>query len=867
MVASSSRAARLTCNLALLRRGSSLSTRVCITFSTTSTSPANLIFFQWQLPNYHFRTSHSSFAYPQRTPALSIMTRTKQAARRGTGAKRGNPRPSHQSPDRSQGNPPSQQPGNETTSNTSTPDRLTQSQQGDYSDHYTWYCQNRINIYAAVDSWRSYRNDTTNLQTATGSQSPYQPSPPPFGIGQQQVQPLGSQAATAGAWTNYRRHSQEMSSPPPLGQQVYPTASQGMNPTALSFHPSTSAEHSHFTPYQPLRSVHNYARYPSYRVDKFCRVSNGTAERQMIQLARNALQGLSQAQPQSQAQRQSLVQPQGQVRSQPAGQNQGTGRYRLRPKPEPAVETPPATLRDRYPLRQRPHEQIAPSSTVATHRIVSSVERSGNASSRYIPPAQRVSPAPNWNREVPGPAAPTPTKDYKRDADFEPVIRSKPQKLLVVLDLNGTLLVRPNKRKPQNIIVRPGVPALLDYLFRNHVVMIYSSTKPQNCAAIIEKFFLPDQRALLAAVWARDRLGLTQVQYDSKVQVYKKLEPIWQDQRIQSRAEPGRSWDHSNTVLVDDSQLKALAQPHNLLQIPEFLNNEPKDGIQAKLDWRRGEEAIVQSVQQKLEELKWQVSVSRLIREWQTGKRQAPGVVDESVDQNALQHGEGRAPSPSPAPSISDRESSYEPRQLQTPRDSPMSIVEEDIPQYEPVETKSDDGVSSGDEGGATLTGLESQINRNLSLHRISPDRNLDQTRQTAGAAMGVGAVATTNVTRQVKLSELPASHRERTDLAREAQEDSRVFGKSPGASKVQTRQQSGDPGGAQGKETSEGHGIQGGESRATRKAQADGTLSQKDKAAGGTSIAGNDDRGLDGHARQGGMAVDEPLTPESLGA
>jgi hypothetical protein len=212
---------------------------------------------------------------------------------------------------------------------------------------------------------------------------------------------------------------------------------------------------------------------------------------------------------------------------------------------------------------------------------------------------------------------------------------------------------------------------------------------------MIEKFFRPDQRAALAAVWARDRLGLTPEQYDNKVQVYKKLEPIWQDNAIQMKAEPGKRWDQSNTVLVDDSQIKARAQPHNLLQIPEFLNNEPKTGLQAKLDWRLDEEAIVQSVQQKLEQLTWQVDVSRLIREWRTGKRQAPGVVDETVDQKALQNVEDRAPSPTPDPSIGERESSYQPQQLRTPRESPMPVSEINQPQYMPVEVETDDGSES----------------------------------------------------------------------------------------------------------------------------------------------------------------------------
>lgn len=136
----------------------------------------------------------------------------------------------------------------------------------------------------------------------------------------------------------------------------------------------------------------------------------------------------------------------------------------------------------------------------------------------------------------------------------------------------------------------------------------------------------------MAGVWARDKLDLTKLQYDNKVQVYKKLQKIWADKTIQTKSEPGRRWDQSNTILVDDSQSKALAQPHNLLQVPEFEDNAPHQKA-ALQKWRLEQEEIVKSLEQKLEELKWQVDVSRLIREWQTGKTTAPGVVDETVDQ------------------------------------------------------------------------------------------------------------------------------------------------------------------------------------------------------------------------------------------
>ena len=364
-----------------------------------------------------------------------------------------------------------------------------------------------------------------------------------------------------------------------------------------------------------------------------------------------------------------------------------------------------------------------------------------------IPEKPRNSPRPGWVAEVRPPSPPSPSKDYEEKAGLDPVPQDAPARLLVILDLNGTLLFRPNKTNPRRIIVRPGVPAFLDYLFRNHVVMVYSSARPENCAAMLDQIFRPDQKTVVAAVWARDKLGLTTAQYNVKVQVYKKLEPVWRDKNIQKRAGPSRVWDQTNTVLVDDTKLKALAQPHNLLQIPEFMSKEPKT-IQARLDWWRNEELMVQSVQQKLEELKFQTDVSRLIRQWQTGARPAPGVVDETVDQKALQNLDGREASLTPAPSVSDRQVSVNPQQLDTPCASPLPNDQKDLPQYKPVGVE-DDGVSSGDEGGMTLDDLEQDINRNLSISQNPAKQKLSQPRQTAGAASAAGYAATTDETQR----------------------------------------------------------------------------------------------------------------------
>ncbi|KIW96840.1 uncharacterized protein Z519_02231 [Cladophialophora bantiana CBS 173.52] len=555
-------------------------------------------------------------------------------------------RPNHgQQPAPAGVTPQDLQPWNGGANDASMPDRVGQIRQGDY---YDCYSQDRIDIYNAVDSWRSYGNDNSSLKTGTNFQSFYSSYHGYVGGPQHRMDPL---------------------------------APQGVNAGSSVFQPS-HVRPSHYTPYQPLRSVHNYARYPTYRVDKLYRISDGTRERDIVQQAQNVLP---------------MAQPQ--------------------------------TL-SRYQFRERKPAQITPYSVAATAGTpVSSVEAASKRGHVGTVPITKGSQRSRWVRDATPPPTPTASEEYKRKAALAPAIRDAPQKLLVILDLNGTLLVRPNRHRPRNIIVRPGVTQLLDYLFQNHIVMVYSSTKPDNCAAMVDQFFHPTQRSAMAGVWARDKLGLNKVQYDSKVQVYKKLEPIWEDKKIRKKAGPGQRWDQSNTVLVDDSHLKGLGQPHNLLQIPEFLNNAPREGGQALLNWQREQEQIVYSIQQKLEELKWQVDVSRTIREWQTGKRQAPGVVDETVDQKALQVTQNRELSPTPsiassAPSVGQLESSI-PQQLGAPEASTLSDTESS-------DTYDQGGGSGGVKTPAEATNslldeLEKEIDRNLNLDQ-DRSRGADQT-------------------------------------------------------------------------------------------------------------------------------------------
>jgi hypothetical protein len=522
-------------------------------------------------------------------------------------------------------------------------DQVEQIRQGELYGYYEYEYEDRVNIYQLVDSWRSYRNDTLNLQSSLTPQS---------------YQPLGSSNANGANSVQ----------------------------SGLNIHAPT------FTPYQPLRSVHNYARYPTYRVDKPCRVSNGTRERQILHQALQASQTTAPRYPLRNRQSD-------QTSSHFGGAAANTPRF-----PD-------------QPARSNRYENYS-SGFSSADQPIPSIEKGFvplGASTTLVPSslpprfADRRSYSRTPDNVVP-PTRPKATGKYLKNAGKAPEPIDSPKKLLVILDLNGTLLVRPNSRgNPKSFKLRPGVTHLLDYLFTNHVVMVYSSARPENVTVIVNKLFHPTQRAQLAGIWARDKLDLNKVQYYAKVQVYKKLDKIWADPTIQASAQSGQKWNQTNTVLVDDSHLKALAQPHNLVQVTEFENNAPMEGGEALRSWQLQEVAILKSLEQKLEELKWQVDVSRLIREWQTGKQQAPGVVDETIDQKTHETVQEQSPRDiSSTPSLNNAETT-QPAQLSYP--SPQS------PGSSP---SMDHGSKITTESSSALDILEAEISRGLKDTHLS---------------------------------------------------------------------------------------------------------------------------------------------------
>lgn len=134
--------------------------------------------------------------------------------------------------------------------------------------------------------------------------------------------------------------------------------------------------------------------------------------------------------------------------------------------------------------------------------------------------------------------------------------------------------------------------------------MVWSSAQPENVRTMVHALFSKSQKAALLAMWGRDTLGLTKQQFNMKTQVYKRLERVWDGQYKIPYSEQGRSWDQTNTMLLDDSALKAKGQPWNHIEVPEFFGK----AIELQQD------RVLYALAGYLEEVKWHGNVSAFIR-------------------------------------------------------------------------------------------------------------------------------------------------------------------------------------------------------------------------------------------------------------
>ncbi|GJC93801.1 phosphoprotein phosphatase [Colletotrichum higginsianum IMI 349063] len=225
----------------------------------------------------------------------------------------------------------------------------------------------------------------------------------------------------------------------------------------------------------------------------------------------------------------------------------------------------------------------------------------GQSTTRKKRPHTPSGVASNSRDKIMAPSAasggvPDPTPEYLHRASLPSTLLPTPRPILVVMDLNGTLLHRPNRRQATSFVERPHARRFLQYCLDTFHVVVWSSARPGNVQSMCDQLLLGppgggagggghadrgSYRRRVLAVWGRDRFGLTEADYQLRVQVYKRLELVWREKNVQAAhpdAAYGGRWDQTNTVLVDDSSEKARSEPYNLLRVPEFFGNANEPG-------------------------------------------------------------------------------------------------------------------------------------------------------------------------------------------------------------------------------------------------------------------------------------------------
>ena len=175
---------------------------------------------------------------------------------------------------------------------------------------------------------------------------------------------------------------------------------------------------------------------------------------------------------------------------------------------------------------------------------------------------------------------PEPSTEYLAQTFRPSTLLPSPRRILVIIDLNGTLLHRPSRKRPSHFVERPHARDFLAYCLDTFYVVIWSSARPDNVRNMVNQLLSPAQVQRCVLVWARDTFGLAPADYDSRVQCYKRLTRVWADEGLQGThpaAATGGKWDQTNTVLVDDSLEKGRSEPFNILSVPEFSGNEGLD--------------------------------------------------------------------------------------------------------------------------------------------------------------------------------------------------------------------------------------------------------------------------------------------------
>ncbi|CCF44890.1 hypothetical protein CH063_14145, partial [Colletotrichum higginsianum] len=85
---------------------------------------------------------------------------------------------------------------------------------------------------------------------------------------------------------------------------------------------------------------------------------------------------------------------------------------------------------------------------------------------------------------------PDPTPEYLHRASLPSTLLPTPRPILVVMDLNGTLLHRPNRRQATSFVERPHARRFLQYCLDTFHVVVWSSARPGNVQSMCDQLLL-----------------------------------------------------------------------------------------------------------------------------------------------------------------------------------------------------------------------------------------------------------------------------------------------------------------------------------------------------------------------------------------
>ncbi|BGP51870.1 hypothetical protein JCM10450v2_007830 [Rhodotorula kratochvilovae] len=206
---------------------------------------------------------------------------------------------------------------------------------------------------------------------------------------------------------------------------------------------------------------------------------------------------------------------------------------------------------------------------------------------------------------------PSPSSGYlavasEAPSTLDPSAGVAAEPLVVVLSLNNTLLFRPKRSTKGSTmpIVRPYLSTFLEYLCGSHLhpspadrepparafePIVYSAARAHNVLTLLRAVGLVPPLAaagddgayrpregegdVLRAVLSRESMGMMDADYRRDVQAVKDLGKVWSELGLEEKDGTRR------TVLLEEEEPAAAAQPYSRLPITPFLVSNPSSTL------------------------------------------------------------------------------------------------------------------------------------------------------------------------------------------------------------------------------------------------------------------------------------------------